>query len=250
MTKPARSWDPNLYDQQHSFVWELAGEILSWLDPKPGESILDLGSGTGHLTARIADLGALVVGIDSSPEMVGSARGTYPNLDFRLGDARSFELDREVDAVFSNATLHWVREADQVATRVFAALRSGGRFVAEFGGAGNVTEIMAAARSVLEPRGLFSWPSQYYPTPEEYSDVLTAAGLEVRRIEVVPRLTALPGGLRSWLRMFRGELLAQIPPAELETTLEAIEDAARPKLHRNETWFADYVRLRVEASKP
>ena len=250
MTNPTRSWDPNLYDQQHSFVWELAGEILSWLDPKPGERILDLGSGTGHLTARIADLGASVVGIDSSPEMVGSAGSTYPNLDFRVSNARTFALDREVDAVFSNATLHWVREADQVATRVFSALRSGGRFVAEFGGSGNVTEIMAATRSVLEPRDLFSWPNQYYPTPEEYSDVLKAAGFEVRRIELVPRITPLPGGLRSWLRMFRGELLSAIPPAELEATLDAIEEAARSRLYRNDTWFADYVRLRVKASKP
>ncbi|MGQ0849988.1 MAG: class I SAM-dependent methyltransferase [Actinomycetota bacterium] len=248
---PERRWDPNLYDREHAFVWELAKEILTWLDPRPGEKILDLGCGTGHLTARLARLGTRVIGVDNSAEMLASARASYPDLDLRLGDARTFEIDQPMDAVFSNATLHWVREADLVVARVFAALRPGGRFVAEFGGAGNVDGIAKAVRSVLGPTGL-DWPNQYYPTSAEYADVLQSAGLTVERIELVPRPTRLdgPDGIRKWLRMFRGEMLERIPPAALEARLAAIEKAARPHLWMDGRWYADYVRLRLKAVKP
>ena len=131
-------------------------------------------------------------------------------------------------------------------------LRPTGRFVAEFGGAGNVGAIVSAARSVLEPEGLFSWPNQYYPTAEAYAGVLEQGGLRVRRVELVPRLTRLQGqdGLRTWLRMFRGELLDRIPADRLDSALGEIEDAARPQLYMNGAWHADYVRLRVEAHRP
>jgi SAM-dependent methyltransferase len=245
-----RTWDARLYDRHHSFVWERATEVFAWLDPQPGETIVDLGCGTGHLSARIAAARATVIGIDSSPEMLAAARNSYPDLDLRPGDARTFELDRPVDAVFSNATLHWVPEAELVARRVFAALRPGGRFVAEFGGRGNVTGIMSAVRSVLEPRGLYSWRDQYYPTAEEYGLVLDEAGLEVKRVELVTRPTPLEEGLRTWLRMFRGEMLELIPPDELEASLTAIEESARADLFRDGVWWADYVRLRVKAVRP
>jgi len=247
---PHQTWDPNLYDQEHSFVWRLAEEILAWLDPQPGERIVDLGCGTGHLTARIGAAGAAVVGIDRSAEMIAAARGAYPSLEFQEGDARTFAVDGPVDAVFSNATLHWIPEADQVAGRVSAALRPGGRFVAEFGGHGNVDAIADAARSVLEPHGRFAWPSQYYPTPDAYSQVLEDSGLQVMRSELVERPTPLPAGLAGWLQMFRGEILDSLPTGEVSSVIAAIEEAARPTLFRMGRWFADYVRLRIEARKP
>lgn len=245
-------WDPSLYDSQHSFVWELAETILGWLAPQHDESILDLGCGTGHLTARIAEVGAHVIGLDSSSAMIASARQNYAEVAFRVDDARTFRLDRAQDAIFSNATLHWIPEADMVVERVHETLRRSGRFVAEFGGAGNVEAIVSAAKSVLEPEGLFSWPNQYYPTAEAYAEVLEQGGMRVRRIELVPRLTQLQGeeGLRTWLRMFRGELLDRIPPDRLDSSLSEIEEAARLPLYRDGAWHADYVRLRVEAHRP
>lgn len=247
-----KKWDPSLYDSQHSFVWELADSILGWLAPQQGETILDLGCGTGHLSARIAEVGAHVIGLDSSPAMIASAREKYPEVEFRVDDARTFRLDRAQDAIFSNAALHWIPEADMVVERVHQTLRRSGRFVAEFGGAGNVGAIVSAAKSVLEPEGLFSWPNQYYPTAEAYAEVLEQGGMRVRRIELVPRLTRLQGeeGLRTWLRMFRGELLDRIPPDRLDSSLSEIEEAARPPLYRDGAWHADYVRLRVEAHRP
>src|SRR5690349_14200220 len=105
--KEQTTWDPNLYDQKHSFVWKYGEDLLELLAPRAGERILDLGCGTGHLTAKIAESGATVVGIDRSPEMVAEASRLFPDISFRVADARTLSVDDRYDAVFSNAVLHW-----------------------------------------------------------------------------------------------------------------------------------------------
>ncbi|MGH9654295.1 MAG: class I SAM-dependent methyltransferase, partial [Bryobacteraceae bacterium] len=81
------TWDTELYEARHNFVWQLGEGLLTILDPKPGERILALGCGPGHLAYKIAERGAQIVGVDSSPEMIGSARQHYPGLTFVLEDA-------------------------------------------------------------------------------------------------------------------------------------------------------------------
>ena len=81
-------WDANLYNAKHDFVWKYGSDVVSLLDPRAGERILDLGCGTGHLTAQIAESGAQVMGVDRSAEMVAAARLAYPNLKFEISDAR------------------------------------------------------------------------------------------------------------------------------------------------------------------
>src|SRR5262249_39924158 len=143
MSTPAdNQWNADLYDKSHSFVWKFGAALLELLEPKPGERILDLGCGTGHLTAQIAAAGAAVVGIDSSSDMIGQARRAFPQLHFEVADARTFALDGKFDAVFSNAVLHWVKEPEQAVVQIRTALKAGGRFVAEFGGSRN-TQLLA-----------------------------------------------------------------------------------------------------------
>src|SRR5512143_3736611 len=105
-------WNPKLYDDRHAFVWRHGADLIDLLAPRPGEAVLDLGCGTGHLTAKIADAGVSVLGVDSSAEMIAEARRAYPAIRFEVGDARHLNFDHRFDAVFSNATLHWVKEAD------------------------------------------------------------------------------------------------------------------------------------------
>jgi trans-aconitate 2-methyltransferase len=140
-----QSWSAPHYDADHAYVWTLAANLIDLLDPQPNETIVDLGCGTGHLTAQSAQRGATVIGLDASPDMIRQARHNYPHLDFRLADATTFTLDHPVDAVFSNATLHWVKSTPAAALRqIHAALPPGGRFVTEFGGHRNVQHICDA----------------------------------------------------------------------------------------------------------
>jgi len=247
--KPTQ-WDPALYEQSHSYVWREAAGLIEWLAPQAGERILDLGCGTGRLTARIAEAGAKAIGLDRSPEMVSQARANYPDIEFQTGDATDFAFAEPFDAVFSNAALHWVPQAGDVARCVARVLKPGGRFVAEFGGKGNVRWLVAAATAALERRGYPVRIPWYFPGVAEYSALLEQHGFEIRLASLFPRPTGLDDpkdGLRNWYRMFGQSLLDAAPDEEHEEIFCEIEDFLRPRLYRDGKWFADYRRLRVKA---
>ena len=247
-------WDAGLYDDKHSFVWKLAAGVLELLDAKPGERILDLGCGTGHLTSRIVEAGAQVVGVDRSPEMIRQAKEKYPALRFEVMDAREIALDGNFDAVFSNATLHWIKEPERVIAGIWKSLRPGGRFIAEFGGKGNNGELLKAvphARAKLGLAGPAPHP-WYYPSISEYAGLLEQHGFEVTHASLFDRPTPLDDGergLRNWLEMFCGTFVEGLPEATRERLLVEIERELRPKLFRGDHWVMDYRRLRVAAKR-
>jgi trans-aconitate methyltransferase len=235
-------------------VWKLAAATLELLNAKPGERILDLGCGTGHLTAQIAEAGANVLGIDRSPEMIRQARLKYPSLQFEVMDAREIALDGNFDAVFSNATLHWIKEPKQVIAGIKKSLRPGGRFVAEFGGKGNTAELLKAVQHAWQKLGLTgSAPHPwYYPSLAEYVGLLEENGFEVTHATLFDRPTPLDDGergLRNWLEMFGSVLVEGLPAATRERLLAEIERELRPKLFRDDQWVMDYRRLRVVARR-
>jgi trans-aconitate 2-methyltransferase len=252
----AQSWDANLYQSSHAFVWQKAADLLEMLAPQSGERVLDVGCGTGQLTAQIAGRGAEVVGIDRSPEMIERAKHNYPNMRIEVSDATTFTVDAPFDAVFSNATLHWVKPPEAAVARIWDALRPGGRFVAEFGGKGNVARVSDAMRKALrEVAGLdFDALSPwYYPGIAEYAGVLERQGFDVTFATLFDRPTPLEGagaGLRNWVRMFGGALLGHVDTAKHDAVLETIERHARDTLYRDGKWTADYRRLRVAARRP
>jgi trans-aconitate 2-methyltransferase len=248
-----QEWNANLYDDRHAFVYKAAGDLVDLLNPQPGERVLDLGCGTGHLTAEIAKRGASVIGLDSSQEMLDQAAQAHPTIEFVHGDATGFGVDQPYDAVFSNAVLHWVRPPESAAQCIARALKTGGRFVAEFGGAGNVAGIIEAMRGGLSRLGRTfpndAWQTWYFPTIGEYSRVLEKAGFEVRFMQLFDRPTPLEGseGLRNWLQMFAGGFLKHVAPQQMERFLHEVEVKARANLFKNGAWVADYRRLRVVA---
>jgi SAM-dependent methyltransferase len=243
-------WDPERYRRNAAFVPALGQAALQLLAPASGERILDLGCGDGALTALIAER-ASVLGVDTSAEQVQAARAR--GLEAEILDGARLPFAAEFDAVFSNAALHWMRDADAVIDGVWRALKPGGRFVAECGGAGNVAQIRAALFAALARRGLDGSVADpwYFPEPEEYRARLTARGFRVMHLELIPRPTRLPGRLGDWLDTFAESFLALLPPGERDPFKNSIEEALADRLcDADGIWTVDYVRLRFAALKP
>jgi SAM-dependent methyltransferase len=247
----AQRWDPEGYARHARFVSELGMPVLELLAPRSGERVLDLGCGDGPLTRELVRAGCRVVGVDASPEQVEAARRL--GLDARVVDAERLAFDAEFDAVFSNAALHWMKRPDAVIDGVWRALRPGGRFVAELGGRGCVERVVAALAAALERRGIDAAAHHpwYFPGDAEYRQRLEARGFRVRRIELFPRPTPLPGDLTGWLETFAGSFSAALPAGDRLTFLREVREALRPALQGPDgTWTVDYVRLRFAAEKP
>jgi trans-aconitate methyltransferase len=242
------AWDAARYQDKHSFVWRYGADLVELLAAQPGERILDLGCGTGQLTAEIARSGARVTGLDNSADMLAEARQNFPGLTFVSGEASAFDFSEQFDAVFSNAVLHWVKNADGAAASIARALRPGGRFVAEFGGKGNIATVQAALRALLGPAADNQSP-WYYPSIGEYSAVLERHGLEVRNASLFDRPTPLEGenGLDQWLRMFGQTYLGKLSPEQGDGVVRQLEEMLRPALYSDGIWTVDYRRLRVVA---
>jgi trans-aconitate methyltransferase len=232
----------------------MAAGLLDLLEAKPDERILDLGCGTGHLASQIAVSGARVVGVDRSPEMIQQAREKYPNLQFEVMDAREIAFPEPFDAIFSNATLHWIKEPEKVIAGIVKSLKPGGRFVAEFGGKGNVAALMVALERAwhkLELPGPTARP-WYYPSVAEYAGLLDKHGLEVTFATLFERPTPLEDGelgLRNWLKMFGGAFIETLTPDQRDQAFQAVEKEARPTLFHDGKWVLDYRRLRLVARR-
>jgi trans-aconitate methyltransferase len=233
------AWDAARYQARHSYVFAYGESLVDILKPEAGERILDLGCGSGQLTAKIAESGAQVIGIDQSAGMIAEARRNFPLLKFDVADAANFRLDTPVDAVFSNAVLHWVKDADGVAESVARALRSGGRFVVEMGGTGNTQAVIDAIRDVAGPVET-PW---YFPSVGEYTSLLERHGFEIAFATLFDRPTLVEGedGLEDWLSMFAGSML------ESRELRREVAELLRPRMFRDGRWVLDYRRLRVIA---
>ncbi|MFB9994861.1 methyltransferase domain-containing protein [Deinococcus oregonensis] len=261
-TAAAADWNAEHYRSRHAFVFESSADLAgSWLEPQAGERILDLGCGTGELTARIAQAGAEVVGVDASPDMIAGARAahtmpdlkTVAGLKFEVGDAHSLPYQAEFDAVFSNAALHWMKPLDTVFARVAAGLKPGGRLVLEMGGAGNMQTVIDAVNHATTALDLPEVPHPWiFPSTAQLATLLESAGLRVERTQWFARPTPLKGedGFRAWLDGFGGAWLGPLSPADREAVLAEAEAYARPKLWNGTEWVADYRRLRAVAVKP
>jgi trans-aconitate methyltransferase len=246
------TWNPTFYDTQHSFVAQYGMELISLLQPQKGERILDLGCGTGTLTSEIAKSGTEVIGIDNSPEMINRAKADHPNINFSIQDGENFHFEEPFAAVFSNAALHWMLAPEKVIACVWQCLLNNGRFVFEMGGKGNINLVAQAIQRAAADFGISHTPIlNYFPSLAEYATLLEQGGFRVTYAVHFDRPTELKGkdGLRNWIKMFRNEILGQIPATQHEDFFNRVEELAHPHLYKNRAWWADYVRLRAVALK-
>ena len=249
-----QSWNAQTYDNHARFVSDLAGPVVEWLAPQPGEEILDLGCGDGALTAELANVGCQMTGVDASKDLLAAAKKR--ELTVQLMDGEALDFENRFDAVFTNAALHWMTEPIAVIKGVHRALKEQGRFVGEFGGHGNVAAIVTAMRAVGERHGgdvALAGP-WFFPSPAVYRDMLEANGFSVARIGLFPRPTPLKTGMKEWLKLFRKPFFEQFSEqsdaALNEIVLNEVEALLAPSLKDAQgNWTADYVRLRFEAIK-
>ncbi|WP_438646635.1 class I SAM-dependent methyltransferase [Robertmurraya kyonggiensis] len=248
------NWNANLYDGKHAFVSQFGQNLIELLEPKSGERILDLGCGTGDLANQLFENGVNVVGVDNSVNMVELAKNKYPQIKFIALDAKNLAFDGEFDAVFSNATLHWVKQPIQALQGIYHSLKPGGRFVAEFGGKGNVQTISNEIVMQIEAAGFkfkeehFPW---FYPSISEYSTLMEEVGFRVTFAQHFDRPTPLNGdeGLRNWIQMFGRQLFTGVPEESRAHLITKIENKLKGSLYKEDNWIADYKRIRVIGRK-
>ena len=243
------SWNPDEYKKHTSFVSELALPVVDLLDPKVGESVLDLGCGDGTLALEIEQRGAKVLGVDLSKEMVQKAKES--GIEAMVASVTALPFTEEFDAIFSNAVLHWVKQSNLAIENIAKALKSGGRFVAEFGGEGNAHHLVKAMELAFQKHPEFGefvnpW---YFPSPAEYKTKLEDNGFRVEYIELIPRPTPMKD-VGKWLEIFANGVTAHLSKVQFKIFKEECKTYLKEHIYtQKDGWIIDYVRLRVKAVK-
>ncbi|KKI91977.1 methyltransferase type 11 [Bacillus sp. SA1-12] len=247
-------WNADLYDAKHSFVSKYGEGLLDLLAPKPGEKILDLGCGTGDLAKKIVGYGSEVVGVDKSQNMIAQAKGKYPEIRFEIKDATNLDFNQQFDAVFSNAALHWIKPPKAAVISIYNSLKQNGRFVAEFGGKGNVKMITDEISNQLKKAGIdyyqdkFPW---YFPSISEYTRLMEEAGFTVVYAQLYHRPTPLMGedGLKNWINMFCANFFEGMEQVQRDKMMKRIEEQLKDRMFFEDHWLADFRRIRVVGMK-
>ncbi len=252
MNTGAREWDAETYDAVSDPQFEWGMEVLERLELRGDETVLDAGSGSGRVTAklleRLPDGG--VIALDGSAAMVEKARQRLGDrVEHRVADLATLELDEPVDLIFSTATFHWLPDHDALFTRLHAALKPGGRLHAQCGGEGNVAR-HARAIAAVASRPEFAGHYEGMPMIWNFSSAegaeakLRTAGFTEIRCWLEPKFVAPEHPYEFITTVTLGPHLARLPGELRRPFAEAVlaEMEQPPTL--------DYVRLNIEARKP
>lgn len=243
-------WNANLYNEKHGFVAEYGRGLLEFVPQDTEQMILDLGCGTGALTAQLVPLGSKVVGVDSSQSMINTAKAQHPEITFLVCDALDLPFEDEWDVVFSNAVFHWIKDHDGLLKEIRKALKPKGVLLCEFGASGNVATIEEAFSQVCQRHG-YGYQSKFnFPTVERLGKLLEENGFIIDRIYDFDRPTAFKDstqGLENWMRQFYASELAEFSAKIQDNIIREVELLVKESLWKGNEWVADYRRLRVVA---
>jgi trans-aconitate 2-methyltransferase len=250
MNTGAREWDAETYDAVSDPQFEWGMEVLERLELRGDEVAVDAGCGSGRVTAeliqRLPD--GRVLAVDGSEAMVAKAReGLGDRADYLVSDLTELELPEPVDLVFSTATFHWIGDHDLLFRRLRAALKPGGRLVAQCGGHGNVAAHGKAIATVAaDPdygqhlagaKGLWNFAS-----PEETEPRLAGTGFADIRCWLEPKPVQPERPLEFISTVTLGPVLDQLPPEKRRPFAEAVLE------QEDDPLVLDYVRLNIEAT--
>lgn len=247
-----RDWDAVTYDRVSDPQVAWAREVLERLPLAGDETVLDAGCGSGRVTRMLLERlpRGHVVAVDAAPSMVEEARAALgERATVFQASLQEVTVPEPVDAVFSNAVFHWVPEHDAMFRRLFAALRPGGRLVAQCGGAGNVERFLTHARAVAleEPYAdhLAGWEGPWnFATAEQTRDRLLAAGFTDVSTWLEPAPVHPPEPLEYLRTVCLGHHLAALPEPLRQPYAKAVAAACGDPLE------LDYVRLNIDARRP
>ncbi len=245
-------WNASLYDDKHRFVAEYGKDLLECIPHDPEQEILDLGCGTGILTARLFELGNRVVGIDSSHSMIEKAKDQFPEIEFRVCNALDLPFEQEFDVVFSNAVFHWIDDHDLLIKNIYKSLHDGGLLICEFGAHGNIKTIEIAFSEICNTYGYHYTSGFNFPTVDDFAQMLEKNKLKIEKIYAYDRPTVLSDGehgLVHWMKQFFSFELVKIPMDIQNIIFEKMEKVCRNTIWNGKEWVADYRRLRAIAHK-
>jgi trans-aconitate 2-methyltransferase len=247
-----RDWNASSYERMSSPIEAMGRDVLSRLELRGDETVLDAGCGTGRVTQALVERlpHGRVIAVDGSPSMVEQARERLGDdrVDFLVADLAELELPEPVDAVLSTATFHWVPDHEALFAHLLAALKPGGPLVAQCGGAGNISSVLAAIDRVLARGGyepLQGWPGPWrFETPEATEQRLLALGytdVHCWRTEVP---VETDDEFEYFATIMLGSHLERLAePDRRPFTLAVLEELPRPVV-------VDYVRLNILARRP
>jgi trans-aconitate 2-methyltransferase len=248
-----REWDAATYDRVSDIQAEWSLEVIDRLELRGDETVLDAGCGSGRVTKLLLERlpEGRVIGVDASASMIEKAREALPEdrTEFIVSDLLDLELAEQVDAIFSNATLHWILDHRRLFERLCAALRPGGQLEAQCGGIGNLDEFLNSLENVngderFAPyvRGIAS--TWNFASPGDTEIRLRAAGFESERCWLEERLEK-PREPRAFLSVVCcGPHLERLPEELRDPYLDAVlEYIPRPLT-------LDYMRLNISARRP
>jgi trans-aconitate 2-methyltransferase len=226
--------------------------VLDRLRLAGDETVLDAGCGSGRVTQMLLERlpQGHVIAVDAAPSMVEQARAALgERVTVFQSDLQELTVPEPVDAVFSNAVFHWVPDHDRLFQRLFAALKPGGRLVAQCGGAGNVERFHAVAREVAleEPYAehLGGWQGPWhFATAEATRDRLLAAGFTDVATSLEPSIVQPPEPLEYLRAVCLGHHLAALPEPLRTPYAKAVAERCGDPLE------LDYVRLDIDARRP
>ena len=264
--KKQYSWDAKEYAKHSSAQQIWARDLITKLQLRGNESLLDIGCGDGKITAEIATLlpEGNVIGVDSSPDMVALAKkhfpqSRHPNLSFELADASHLLFEKQFDIVFSNAALHWIKDHKPVLSGIQNSLKPGGRICLQMGGKGNAKEILSVLDRIIREKEWcpyftdFSFPYGFH-SHTEYRQWLQEANLIAEKVRLIPKKMSFANkdGLAGWLRTTWMPYTEPVPVHHREAFISRIVDTYMRKFPLDSEGYVhvDMIRLEVEAENP